>query len=62
MKFLEASGGHLDAANWEALSGDYSQLMGTAMFSRIWDMRRQNYHPEFQNYVDNLPKDEYINR
>ncbi len=60
--FLEASKGNLEAANWEALSGDYSQLMGTAMFSRIWGMRRQNYHPEFQAYVDKLPAVEYISR
>jgi hypothetical protein len=60
--FLEARNGHLEAANWEALSGDYSQLMGTAVFSRIWGMRRQNYHPEFQIYVDDLPAIEYISR
>ena len=60
--FLEARDGHLEASNWEALSGDYSQLMGTAVFSRIWDMRSQNYHPEFQVYVDNLEPAEYINR
>ena len=59
--FLEARGGHLEASNWEVLSGDYSQLMGTAMFNRIWGMRRQNYHPEFQIYVDDLPASKYIN-
>ena len=60
--FSEARDGHLEAANWEALSGDYSQLMSTSMFCRIWDMRKQNYHPEFQVYVDNLQPSEYINR
>ena len=60
--FSEASDGHLDAANWEALSGDYSQVMGTASFRRVWDMRKQNYHTDFQAYVDNLPSIEYTNR
>ena len=60
--FSEARDGHLEAANWEALSGDYSQLMGTSVFRRVWAMRKQNYHPEFQVYVDNLQSSEYINR
>ena len=60
--FSEARDGHLEAANWEALSGDYSQLMGTYIFRRIWDMRKQNYHPEFQVYVDTIQTSEYINR
>jgi hypothetical protein len=60
--FSEARDGHLEAANWEALSGDYSQLMGTSSFRRVWDLRKQNYHPEFQVYVDSLQSSEYIVR
>ena len=60
--FSEARDGHLEAANWDALSGDYSQLMGTSSFRRVWDLRKQNYHPEFQTYVDSLQPREYIQR
>jgi hypothetical protein len=60
--FSEARDGHLEAANWDALSGDYSQLMGTSSFRRVWDLRKQNYHPEFQTYVDSLQSREYILR
>ena len=60
--FAEARDGHLEAANWDALSGDYSQLMGASSFRRIWDLRKQNYHPEFQTYVDGLKTKEYIVR
>ena len=58
--FSEARDGHLEAANWDALSGDYSQLMGADVFRRVWGMRKQNYHPEFQVYVDSLQSSEYI--
>ena len=60
--FSEARDGHLEAANWDGLSGDYSQLMGTSSFRRVWDLRKQNYHPEFQTYVDSLQPREYIQR
>jgi hypothetical protein len=60
--FSEAMDGHLEEASWEALSSDYSQVMATPVFRRVWGMRRQNYHPGFQVYVDNLQSVEYTNR
>ncbi|MEH6637297.1 MAG: hypothetical protein V7700_17385 [Halioglobus sp.] len=60
--FAEARDGHLEAANWDALSGDYSQLMGAPSFTRVWELRKQNYYPEFQIYVDSLESREYIVR
>jgi hypothetical protein len=60
--FTESRDGHLEAANWKTLSGDYSQLMGTASFRRVWELRKQNFYPEFQFYVNSLESGEYIVR
>jgi hypothetical protein len=60
--FLEKRDGYLEAGNWETLSRDYTQLMGAPSFRRIWELRRQNYDPEFQIYVNSLESREYIVR
>ena len=60
--FAESRDGYLEATNWKSLSGDYSQLMGAPSFRRVWELRKQNYYPEFQIYVDNLESREYIVR
>jgi hypothetical protein len=60
--FAESRDGHLGATNWKSLSGDYSQLMGAPSFRRVWELRKQNYYPEFQIYVDSLESREYIVR
>ena len=60
--FAESRDGHLKAVNWEALSADYAQLMGSPSFRRIWELRKQNFYPEFQLYVDALDPGEYTVR
>lgn len=60
--FAESKEGYLETAKWESLSGDYAQLMGAPAFRRVWELRKQNYYPEFQAYVDNLESGDYIVR
>lgn len=60
--FLEMRNGHLEAKVWEDLSRDYTQTMGAPSFGRIWQLRKQNYDPGFQVYVDNLASREYVIR
>ena len=60
--FLEKRDGHLSPVSLETLSRDYTQVMGAPSFRRIWELRKQNYDPEFQHYVDNLEPQEYIVR
>ncbi len=47
---------------WEDLSRDYTQTMGAPSFGRIWLLRKQNYDPSFQEYVDKLTSREYVVR
>ena len=58
--FLENREGNLDTNVWAALSRDYIQPMGSAAFRHIWKLRKQNYDPDFQKYVDSLESLEYI--
>jgi hypothetical protein len=60
--FLEKRDGHLSPVSLETLSRDYTQVMGAPSFRRIWELRKQNYDPEFQHYVDNLESQEYTVR
>lgn len=58
--FLENRDGNLDANVWAALSRDYIQPMGAGSFRYIWKLRKQNYDPDFQDYVDSIELHEYI--
>ena len=60
--FLEMRNGHLETNVWEDLSRDYTQTMGAPSFGRIWLLRKQNYDPGFQEYVDTLTSREYVVR
>lgn len=60
--FLENRDGHLDGQVWEALSRDYRQPLGAPSFQHIWKLRKQNYDPGFQAYVDDLEAGAYIAR
>ena len=60
--FLEMRNGHLEVKSWEALSRDYTQVMGSPSFGRIWQMRKQNYDPSFCEHVNALESQEYIIR
>ena len=60
--FLENRDGYLDKNVWEALSRDYTQPMGAPSFRHIWTLRKQNYDPDFQKYVDSIEAAEYIAR
>ncbi len=52
--FLENKNGHLDSGVWKTLSQDYGQPMAAPSLQHIWNLRRENYDPEFRAYVDNL--------
>ncbi len=60
--FLENRDGNLDENVWSALSRDYTQPMGASSFQHIWNLRKQNYDPSFQEYVDSNQTEEYISR
>ena len=60
--FLENRDGNLDESVWEALSRDYTQPMGAPSFIHIWALRKQNYDPGFQKYVDSISVEEYVGR
>jgi hypothetical protein len=60
--FLQARDGQLEAEVWEKLSRDYTTVMGASSFRHIWGLRKQNFTPEFQKYVDSLEFTEYIVR
>ena len=60
--FLENRDGFLDEDVWTALSRDYTQPMGASSFQHIWNLRKQNYDPSFQEYVDSNQKQDYISR
>lgn len=60
--FLEKRDGYLEPEVFEALSRDYTQPMGAASFRHIWKLRKQNYDPDFQEYVDKLGMRDYIVR
>ena len=58
--FLEHRDGNLDTAVWTSLARDYVQPMGAPSFRHIWDIRKQNYDPGFQTYVDSLQLSDYV--
>ena len=60
--FLEKRDGHLDKGTWETLSRDYRQAMGAGSFKRIWELRKENYDVEFQDFVGNLNTHPYVIR
>lgn len=60
--FLEHRDGNLDQNVWSALSREYTQVMGIPSFQHIWAIRKQNYDPAFQEYVDSIKIQEYLTR
>ena len=58
--FLENRDGSLDANIWAVLSRDYTQPMGAESFRHIWTLRKQNYDPDFQKYVNSIEPSGYI--
>jgi hypothetical protein len=60
--YLENRDGYLDENVWEALSREYIQPMGAASFRHVWSIRKQNYDPSFQKYVDGVEAPEYLSR
>lgn len=60
--FLIYKDGQLDADMWEVIARDYTTSMGATCIRHVWNIRKQNYDPGFQQYVDNLESKEYISR
>lgn len=60
--FLEYKDGNLDPTVWATLSKDYTQPMGANSFKHIWALRKQNYDPEFQMYIDGIESSEYVSK
>jgi hypothetical protein len=58
--FLENRDGSLGANIWAVLSRDYTQPMGAESFRHIWALRKQNYDPDFQEYVNSIELSGYI--
>ena len=57
--YLEKRDGSLGENVWMTLARDYSQVMGMSSFRHIWSLRKQNYNPNFQKYVDSIESSEY---
>ena len=60
--FLENKDGNLDENVWKSLSRDYTEPMGAPSFRHIWTLRKQNYDPTFQKYVEGIQAREYVVR
>lgn len=60
--FLEAKEGNLEDHIWQNWSRDYAQAIGAPSFREIWALRRDNYHPDFQSYVDCIEVEDYVTR
>ena len=60
--FIENRDGNLDKNIWEALAREYTQIMSIPSFQHIWAIRKQNYEPNFQHYVDSIEAGEFITR
>lgn len=60
--FLIYKDGQLEADMWEVIARDYTTSMGAPCICHVWNIRKQNYDPGFQRYVDDLESKEYISR
>ncbi|MFT5482131.1 MAG: hypothetical protein ACI9GW_000779 [Halieaceae bacterium] len=60
--FLTQKDGHLGVDMWVVISRDYTQTMGASSMRHIWSIRKGNYDPDFQKYVDGLDSQQYISR
>ena len=46
--------GRLSDKIWKVMHAQYSALMSSESFSRVWKLRRDYYDPEFRCYVDGI--------
>jgi hypothetical protein len=46
--------GALPAQTWDAVNRQYASLMAAPVYQRLWQMRRDYFHEDFQKYVDKL--------
>ena len=60
--FLVQKDGHLGIDTWKNISQDYITAMGASSIRHVWNIRKQNYDPAFQEYVRGLESHEYISR
>ena len=54
--YIQHVDGNLDARSWEAITRHYTNIMGAPAIGRVWSIRRLNFDPGFQKYVDELVK------
>ena len=60
--FLVHKDGHLGVDMWEVISRDYTQAFGAPAIRHVWSIRKENYDPGFQQYVNGLDCHSYISR
>jgi hypothetical protein len=60
--FLRYKDVHLESDMWEVISRDYTTSMGASCIRHVWNIRKQNYDPGFQEYVNGLESYQYISR
>ena len=44
--------GRLEVSMWKAMCRQFGGLMGLPMFAEAWELRKDSYREEFQNFVD----------
>ncbi len=57
--YIQHKDGHLEIGSWEAMTRHYANVMGATCIRRIWSLRKANFDPEFQLYIDNIDAPEY---
>ena len=64
--FFENKIGFLENHLWEAISRDFRRAIGAPSVQHVWNLRKENYDPDFIEYVDGLIDSldihEYISR
>jgi hypothetical protein len=60
--FHQYSAKRLDARIWQPMISLYSSYLAAPGFNVFWELRKQHYDPEFREFVDNLPRTEYLLR
>ena len=56
---IQHKDGHLDVAAWEAMARHYTNIMGAPAVQRVWILRKVNFDPDFQRYVDSIDAPDY---
>ena len=57
--FHQYKAGRLDRNIWDVMVLQYSSFLSSPSLGRVWDLRRQYYNGDFQDFVETLDTVEY---